>query len=64
MSKRRVFGIAPALVAAGSTVTKDVPAGHLVFGRVREQASLSGRGAQKIRANKKVRAARKAKEKP
>ena len=44
-------------------VAKDVPAGHLVFGRVKEQVSLSGRGAQKVRANKKARAARKGKEK-
>jgi bifunctional UDP-N-acetylglucosamine pyrophosphorylase/glucosamine-1-phosphate N-acetyltransferase len=52
-----------ALVAAGSVVTHDVPAGNLVFGRVKEQVSLPERGAQKIRANKKARAARKAKEK-
>jgi bifunctional UDP-N-acetylglucosamine pyrophosphorylase/glucosamine-1-phosphate N-acetyltransferase len=51
------------LIAAGSIVTKDVPAGNLVFGRVKEQVSLPDRGAQKIRANKKARAARKAKEK-
>ncbi len=49
------------LIAAGSTVTKDIPAGHLVFGRVKEQVSLSGRGAQKVRANKKARTARRAK---
>jgi bifunctional UDP-N-acetylglucosamine pyrophosphorylase/glucosamine-1-phosphate N-acetyltransferase len=50
------------LIAAGSVVTQDVPPGNLVFGRVKEQVSLSGRGAQRIRANKKARAARKAKE--
>ena len=52
-----------AMIAAGSVVTRDVQAGNLVFGRVKEQISLPERGAQKIRANKKARAARKAKEK-
>ena len=53
-----------ALIAAGSVVTKNVPAGSLVFGRAKEQVNLPDRGTHKIRANKKARAARKAKEKP
>ena len=49
------------LIAAGSVVTKDVVGGAMVFGRVKEQVALNGKGAQKIEANKAVRAARKAK---
>jgi bifunctional UDP-N-acetylglucosamine pyrophosphorylase/glucosamine-1-phosphate N-acetyltransferase len=49
------------LIAAGSVITKDVAAGHLAFGRVKEQVNLPKRGAQKIHANKKARMKRKAK---
>lgn len=49
------------LIAAGSTITQDVAGGALAFGRPR-QAALPGRGAEKIRANKVRRAARKARE--
>jgi bifunctional UDP-N-acetylglucosamine pyrophosphorylase/glucosamine-1-phosphate N-acetyltransferase len=48
------------LIAAGSTVTDDVPAGALVFGRARQDTKAE-RGAERIRANKARRAARKAK---
>lgn len=51
-----------ALVAAGSTIQKNVPPGGLVFGRVKEQVVKPKQGALKIRANKKTRAARKAKQ--
>ncbi|MGL4285336.1 MAG: bifunctional UDP-N-acetylglucosamine diphosphorylase/glucosamine-1-phosphate N-acetyltransferase GlmU, partial [Phreatobacter sp.] len=47
------------LIAAGSTITGDVEDGALAFGRPR-QAALPSRGAEKIRANKVKRAARKA----
>lgn len=49
------------LIGAGSVVTQDAPDGALVFGRVKAQATIEGRGAEKIRANKVRRAARKAK---
>lgn len=48
------------LIAAGSTVTKDIPAGGLTFGRA-PQVTKPERGASRIRANKTARAARKAK---
>ncbi|QCK87651.1 bifunctional UDP-N-acetylglucosamine diphosphorylase/glucosamine-1-phosphate N-acetyltransferase GlmU [Phreatobacter aquaticus] len=48
------------LIAAGSTITKDVESGALAFGRPK-QAALAGRGVEKIRANKVKRAERKAK---
>ncbi len=51
------------LIAAGSVVTKDIESGAMVFGRVKDQVALAGKGAQKIDANKAVRAARKAKAK-
>lgn len=47
------------LIAAGSTVTKDVPDGALAFGRAK-QAELAGKGASRIRQNKLKRAERKA----
>lgn len=47
------------LIAAGSTITQDVEAGGLAFGRPR-QAVIPERGAEKIRANKVRRAERKA----
>ncbi|WP_439575462.1 bifunctional UDP-N-acetylglucosamine diphosphorylase/glucosamine-1-phosphate N-acetyltransferase GlmU [Phreatobacter sp.] len=49
------------LIAAGSTITLDVASGSLAFGRPR-QAALPDRGAERIRTNKRRRAARKAKE--
>jgi bifunctional UDP-N-acetylglucosamine pyrophosphorylase/glucosamine-1-phosphate N-acetyltransferase len=48
-----------ALVAAGSTLTRDVEAGALAFGRA-QQADKPGRAAERIRANKVRRAERKA----
>jgi len=50
-----------ALIAAGSTVTVDVAAGTMTFGRA-QQVDKPGRGAERIRANKVRRAERKAKE--
>ncbi|QCI68601.1 bifunctional UDP-N-acetylglucosamine diphosphorylase/glucosamine-1-phosphate N-acetyltransferase GlmU [Phreatobacter stygius] len=47
------------LIAAGSTITQNVEAGALAFGRPR-QATIPERGAEKIRANKTRRAERKA----
>lgn len=49
-----------ALIAAGSTVTRAVEAGALVFGRA-SQVDKPGRGADKVRRNKAKRAERKAK---
>jgi bifunctional UDP-N-acetylglucosamine pyrophosphorylase/glucosamine-1-phosphate N-acetyltransferase len=48
-----------ALIAAGSTLTRDVEAGTMAFGRA-QQAEKPGRGAERIRANKVKRAERKA----
>lgn len=47
------------LIAAGSTISQNVDDGALAFGRPR-QSALPGRGAEKVRANKVKRAARKA----
>lgn len=49
------------LIAAGSAITRNVTNGSLVFGRSDKQVSKAGRGATKIRADKKARAERKAK---
>lgn len=49
------------LIAAGSTVTNNVETGALVFGRAR-QNDVAGKGAERVKANKAKRAARKARE--
>lgn len=49
------------LIAAGSTVTNNVETGALVFGRAR-QDDVAGKGAERVKANKAKRAARKARE--
>lgn len=50
------------LIAAGSTITKDVADGGLTFGRARQE-TLPEKGRTRIRANKVKRAERKAREK-
>jgi bifunctional UDP-N-acetylglucosamine pyrophosphorylase/glucosamine-1-phosphate N-acetyltransferase len=50
------------LIAAGSTITKDVAAGGLTFGRARQE-TLPEKGRARIRSNKRKRAERKAREK-
>jgi len=47
------------LIAAGSTLTKNVPDGALAFGRAR-QSELDGKGRDRVIANQAKRAARKA----
>lgn len=47
------------LIAAGSTLTKNVPDGALAFGRTR-QSELDGKGRDRVIANQAKRAARKA----
>ena len=60
--KTEVRGTPPVdevLIAAGSTITRDVADGGLAFGRAR-QDTLDGKGRARIRANKIARAERKA----
>ena len=49
------------LIAAGSTITRNVPEGALSFGRAK-QVDLPGAGRQRVQQNKKKRAERKQRE--